>query len=136
MNETRGAESERRPEGELMIRMSAMPADANPMGDIFGGWLLSHMDLAGGEFAVRRARGRTATVAIDAMQFYAPVRVGDMLCCYVRIKRIGTTSMAIWVEAWAERRRSHDAVLVTEGMFTYVALDDDGRPRPVPPDEP
>ncbi len=125
----------REPDGELSIRTLAMPADTNPAGDIFGGWLLSQMDIAGGEYAVRRARGRTATVAIDGMVFHQPVRVGDMLCCFTRISRIGTTSMAVKIEAWVERRYTHEPVLVTEGSFTYVAIDDDGRPRPVPPED-
>lgn len=123
---------ERRPRGELQIRTLAMPADANPNGDIFGGWLLSQMDVAGGIFASQRARGRVATVAIDAMAFHLPVYVGDVLCCYADMERLGRTSMAVHIEAWVIRRDAARRVLVTEGRFTYVAIGEDRRPRPVP----
>jgi len=119
------------PEGELSIRTVAMPADANPSGDIFGGWLLSQMDVAGGIIAHRISRGRTVTVAVDAMKFHLPVFVGDILCCYAAVTRIGTTSIAVKVEAWAERRDSIVKVKVTEGVFTYVAIDENRKPRPV-----
>jgi acyl-CoA thioesterase YciA len=115
------------------LRSIAMPADANPNGDIFGGWILSQMDLAGGNVAVQRAKGRVATVAITAMTFHLPVFVGDEVSCYCSIEKIGRTSMAIKVEAWARRARSGETVKVTEGIFTYVAIGDDRRPRPVPP---
>jgi acyl-CoA thioesterase YciA len=115
------------------LRTIAMPADANPNGDIFGGWILSQMDLAGGNLAVQRAKGRVATVAITAMTFHLPVYVGDEVSCYCSVEKIGRTSMAIKVEAWARRSRSGETVKVTEGIFTYVALGDDRRPRPVPP---
>ncbi len=120
------------PRGELAIRALAMPADANPSGDIFGGWVLSQMDTAGGIVAAQRARGRVATVAITAMSFHLPVYIGDVLCVYVEMERIGRTSMTTWVEAWALRRRDGQRVRVTEGQFVYVALDAEGRPRPVP----
>jgi acyl-CoA thioesterase YciA len=120
------------PTGELSIRTVAMPADANPAGDIFGGWLLSQMDVAGGIIAHRIAQGRAATVAVDAMKFHLPVFVGDILCCYAAVSRIGTTSIAVKVEAWAERRDSAVKVKVTEGVFTYVAIDEKRKPRPVP----
>jgi acyl-CoA thioesterase YciA len=120
------------PRGELSIRTVAMPADANPAGDIFGGWLLSQMDVAGGIIAHRIALGRTATVAVDAMKFHMPVFVGDILCCYAAVSRIGRTSIAVRVEAWAERRNSTVRVKVTEGTFTYVAIDEHRRPRAVP----
>lgn len=123
---------ERRPRGELQIRTLAMPADANPNGDIFGGWLLAQMDVAGGIFASQRARGRVATVAIDAMAFHLPVYVGDVLCCYADLERLGRTSMAVHIEAWVIRRDAVRRVLVTEGKFTYVAIGEDRRPRPVP----
>ena len=126
------AQPEVRPRGELAIRTLAMPADANPSGDIFGGWVLSQMDIAGGIVASQRARGRLATVAITAMSFHLPVYIGDVLCVYVDIERIGRTSIATWVEAWALRRRGGQRVRVTEGEFVYVALDAEGRPRPVP----
>jgi acyl-CoA thioesterase YciA len=120
------------PRGQLAIRTIAMPADANPSGDIFGGWVLSQMDLAGGITASQRARGRVATVAVDAMTFHKPVYVGDVLCVYARIVRIGRTSIAVQLEAWALRRSHGLRERVTEGLFTMVAIDDKGRPRPVP----
>ncbi|MGE0566056.1 MAG: acyl-CoA thioesterase [Alphaproteobacteria bacterium] len=123
------------PRGELSIRTVAMPADANPFGDIFGGWLLSQMDIAGGIIAGRRAHGRTATVAVEAMKFHLPVFVGDILACYAYVTRVGTTSIAVKVEAWAERRDSTELVKVTEGVFTYVAMGPNRRPRPVPTDD-
>jgi len=130
------AESEpgRAPRGTLEIRTVAMPADTNPNGDIFGGWLMAQMDVAGGIASARRAAGRVATVAVDAMTFHAPVFVGDVLCCYADIERIGRTSMAIHIEAWVIRRTSAERILVTEGRFTYVAIGEDRRPRPVPPE--
>ncbi len=122
------------PRGELAIRILAMPADANPSGDIFGGWVLSQMDIAGGIMAGQRAQGRVATVAVTAMTFHLPVHIGDVLCVYVDIARIGRTSIATWVEAWALRHRFGERVRVTEGEFVYVAIDAEGRPRPVPKD--
>ena len=119
------------PRGELSLRTLAMPRDANPNGDIFGGWVLSQMDIAAGMSASRRARGRVATVAIDAMTFKLPVYVGDILCVYTDIERIGTSSMAIHVEAWVLRDRMGERLKVTEGEFTFVAIDDERKPRPV-----
>jgi acyl-CoA thioesterase YciA len=118
---------------EPALRSIAMPADANPNGDIFGGWILSQMDLAGGNVAVQRAKGRVATVAITAMAFHLPVYVGDEVSCYCSMEKIGRTSMAIKVETWARRGLTGETVKVTEGIFTYVALGPDRRPRPVPP---
>jgi acyl-CoA thioesterase YciA len=109
-----------------------MPADTNSAGDIFGGWLLAQMDVAGGTIAYERAAGRVATVAIDAMTFHAPVYVGDLVSCYADVVAIGHTSLTIHVETWAQRARSGDPVKVTEGRFTYVALGTDGRKRPIP----
>ncbi len=123
------------PRGKLAIRTLAMPADANPSGDIFGGWVLSQMDIGGGIAASQRAQGRVATVAIDAMTFHLPVYVGDVLCVYADVERIGRTSMSLHLEAWALRRRQGERVRVTEGRFTFVAIDDDGRPRPVQPED-
>ena len=125
------------PRGTLATRTLAMPADANPNGDIFGGWVLAQMDIAGGITAGARARGRVATVAVDAMVFHRPVYVGDVLCTYADIIRIARPSIAINIEAWALRGTLSDRVLddhvkVTEGTFTLVAIDDAGRPRPVP----
>ena len=121
----------REPRGTLSIRTLCMPADTNQNGDIFGGWLLGQMDIAGGIFASTTAKGRTATVAVDAMTFRKPVYVGDVVCVYADLIRIGTTSIAVHVEAWAIRRNEMTRQLVTEGNFTYVALDDGGRPRKV-----
>ena len=124
--------SERPPHAEPALRGIAMPADANPHGDIFGGWLLSQMDLAGGTAATRRAKGRTATVAITAMTFHHPVFVGDEVTCYAEIIKVGRTSITVKVESWARRGIGDEQVAVTEGIFTYVAVGDDRRPRPVP----
>ncbi len=123
------------PDGELVIRTLAMPADANPSGDIFGGWVLSQMDIAGGITAGQRARGRVATVAVTAMTFHLPVFVGDVLCVYTEIEKVGRTSITVALEAWALRGRLGGRARVTEGRFVFVALGEDGRPRPVPPDE-
>ncbi len=128
-NETPGASQDEGPNGELAIRTLAMPADTNPSGDIFGGWLLSQMDIAGGETAAKRAGGRTVTVGIEAMTFHRPVYVGDMVGFYAEVIRIGRTSIAVRVEAWAERRGTLERVQVTEGVFTYVAMGEDRKPR-------
>jgi len=120
------------PQGELCLQTVAMPADTNPRGDIFGGWILSQMDIAGGILAHQRAKGRTATVAIESMKFHLPVFVGDVVGCYGMIVRTGRTSIAIQIEAWARRGHSAEMVRVTEGVFTYVAIDDQRRPRPLP----
>lgn len=124
------------PRGELTVRTIAMPADTNANGDIFGGWVLSQMDQAGGIAGVERARGRVVTVALDAMTFIRPVRVGDVLCVYTQIESVGRTSMKIHVEAWARRFTTHDRQKVTDATFTFVAIDDAGRPRPIPPAPP
>ena len=120
------------PRGDLTVRLAAMPGDTNANGDIFGGWVLSQMDQAGGIAAVEYAEGRVVTVAIDAMTFIRPVKVGDVLCVYTAIDRVGRTSIGVHVEAWARRFRTHDREKVTDATFTFVAIDDDGRPRPVP----
>lgn len=118
---------------EPAIRTFAMPADTNANGDIFGGWLMAQMDLAGAVAAVRRAKGRVVTVAVDAMTFHRPVRVGDLVSCYAEIVRVGRSSMSVALEIWVERRlTSGEVEKVTEGRFTYVAIDEQGRPRPVP----
>ena len=122
------------PRGQLTTRTLAMPADANPSGDIFGGWVLSQMDIAAGICAGQRAQGRVATVAIDAMKFIRPVSVGDVLCVYCEVEKVGRTSLAIHLEAWALKNRIGERVKVTEGLFTFVAIDADGKPRPVPAD--
>jgi acyl-CoA thioesterase YciA len=123
--------AEREPRGSLSIRTLAMPADTNQYGDIFGGWLLGQMDIAGGIFAAVVSRGRTATVAVDAMTFRKPVFVGDVMCIYTDLIRIGKTSITVHVEAWVIRRGASKRVLVTDGNFTYVALNDERRPRTV-----
>lgn len=120
------------PKGALTIRTLAMPADTNPAGDIFGGWVLSQMDIAGSICAVERVQGRVATVAVEAMTFIAPVKVGDVLCVYTTIERVGNTSITIAMEAWARRNRLADRVKVTEGRFVYVALDEHGQKRVIP----
>ncbi len=120
------------PRGQLSLRTLAMPRDANPSGDIFGGWVLSQMDIAAGMMATQRSHGRVATVAIDGMSFQLPVFVGDILCVYTEIVGIGTTSMKLHVEAWALREKVGERVKVTEGLFTFVAIDANRKPRPVP----
>lgn len=122
-----------KPHGELTVRTVPMPADTNSAGDIFGGWVLSQMDIAGGIAAADRARGRVATVAIEAMTFIAPVKVGDLLSVYCTVSRVGKTSLTISMETWVQRNRIHELVKVTEGKFVYVALDEAGRPRAVEP---
>ena len=125
------------PSGDLTVRTLAMPADTNANGDIFGGWVMSQMDQAGGIAAVERAQGRVVTVAVDGMHFIRPVRVGDVLCVYTRLERVGRTSMTIKVEAWARRFQTRLREKVTSATFTFVAIDSDGRPRSVPaPSEP
>lgn len=126
------ADSEK-PRGELTVRISAMPADTNAAGDIFGGWVLSRMDQAGGIAAAQRSRGRTVTIAVDAMKFIRPVHVGDVLEVYTGVEHIGRTSMKIHIEAWARRFRTYVQEKVTDATFTFVAVDDNGRPRPIPP---
>ena len=120
------------PRGELSIRTLAIPADANPSGDIFGGWLVSQMDIAASMAASQRSHGRVATVAIDAMSFKLPVFVGDIVCVYTEIVRIGRTSMTIHVEAWVLRGRIGKRVKVTDGQFTFVAIDENRKPQPIP----
>ena len=116
------------------LRTIAMPADTNPNGDIFGGWLLAQMDLAGGVVALRRACGRVATVGIEAMTFHKPVFVGDEVSCFAHVVKVGRTSIRVRVETWVRRHRTGEPVKVTEGVFTFVAIGDDGRPREVPKD--
>lgn len=123
------------PRGELTTRTLTMPADANPAGDIFGGWVLAQMDIAGGICAAERAQSRTVTVALDGMHFIRPVKIGDVLCVYTEIERVGNTSLDIHVEAWVQRDRSRRTVKVTEAKLRFVALGADGRPRPVPRDD-
>jgi acyl-CoA thioesterase YciA len=118
--------------GELVIRTIAMPADTNPSGDIFGGWIISQMDLGSGILATNVAKTRVVTVAIERMSFLRPVRIGDRVACYAWVEKIGRTSMIIPVEVWVQRYMSGEEVLVTKGVFTYVALGPDGKPMPIP----
>jgi acyl-CoA thioesterase YciA len=120
-----------RPRGELTLRTLAMPADANPAGDIFGGWVMSQMDIGSALCAVARTKSRVVTVAVDRMSFIAPVYVGDVLCVYAEVDKIGHTSLNVHVEAWALRNRQGERAQVTQGTFVFVALDDDGKPKPV-----
>ncbi len=120
------------PEGQPVGRVIAMPADTNPEGDIFGGWLLAHMDLAGATPAFELAQGRCSTVAVDGMVFHQPVAVGDEVSIYARVVRAGRTSIGVHVEAWKRPRYGGEKVKVTEGVFTYVAIDAERRPRLLP----
>lgn len=120
------------PKGALTIRTLAMPADTNPAGDIFGGWVMSQMDIAGAIAAVERVKGRVVTVAVEAMTFIAPVKVGDVLCVYAEIERIGTTSITVGLEAWVRRNRLADRSKVTDARFVYVSLDENGQKRVIP----
>src|SRR5260370_21371869 len=117
---------------EPALRSIAMPGDATPNGGIFGGWLLAQMDLAGGSVAWQCEQGRVATVAIPGMTFHRPVFIGDEVSCYAAITHIGRTSLTIHIETWVRRHLSTERVKVTEGIFTYVAIGTDRRPRPVP----
>jgi acyl-CoA thioesterase YciA len=121
-------------DSEPMIRAIAMPADANPSGDIFGGWLMSQMDLAGANAASRRSCGRCVTVAVDGMVFHEPVFIGDEVSLYCTVIRVGRTSMTIRIEAWRRSRTSDTRNKVTEAMFTYVAVDENRKPRAVDSD--
>jgi acyl-CoA thioesterase YciA len=112
-----------------------MPSDTNPDGDIFGGWLMSQMDIAGGVLAGGIAKGRVVTISVDGMTFLRPVYVGDVVCVYGDVERLGNTSMVLSLEAWVLRRRQAPRIKVTEGRFTFVAIDDNGRPRAIPKDE-
>ncbi len=121
------------PRGELSLRTLAMPADTNANGDIFGGWLLSQMDIAGGIFVAKTIHLRNVTVAIEAMTFRKPVFVGDVVSVYTHIERMGRTTITLRVEAWVTRSNESRLILVTDGTFTYVAIDADGKPTPVKP---
>lgn len=120
------------PRGELTIQTLAMPADTNPNGDIFGGWIVSQMDLAAGVLAKKRSAGRVVTVAIHSMTFLKPVHVGDIVSCHVELTNVGNTSMTIAVEVWAESVFTCTPYQVTEGVLVFVAVDEHGKPRKVP----
>ena len=119
------------PKGELSIRTLAMPSDTNQNGDIFGGWLLSQMDIGGGVFASKIAKSRTVTVAIEAMNFRKAVYVGDLVSVYGHLVRVGRTSITVRLEAWVVRRQELQSILVTDGNFTYVSIDDQGHPQAI-----
>jgi acyl-CoA thioesterase YciA len=120
------------PVGDRAIAVVAMPADTNPSGDIFGGWILSQMDIAGGVAASQLANGRTATIGVKEMEFHKPVSVGDLVSCYTQLQKIGTSSITIKIEAWITNRYNPSSLVkVTEGVFTYVAIDENRKPRPV-----
>ncbi len=122
-----------KPKGALTIQVLAMPADTNPAGDIFGGWLLSQMDIAGGVFCRKIAKGRVVTVALEETTFNHPVFIGDTLCCYVSLVRQGKTSITVRVEAWVNREYESDGSMkVTEGLYTYVKVDEKRRPILIP----
>ncbi len=125
----------RQPRGILVLRTLAMPKDTNPKGDIFGGWILSQMDIAGGLMASEIAQGRTVTISVDKMIFEMPVRVGEAICVHAELLKVGNSSMDIRIEVWARPlvvAYEADRQLVTEGIFRYIAIDDQGKPRRVP----
>ncbi|WP_298444860.1 acyl-CoA thioester hydrolase YciA [uncultured Ferrimonas sp.] len=126
------------PQGELVLRTLAMPADTNANGDIFGGWIMSQMDIAGGLKAKQLARGRVCTVTVDKMTFHRPVAVGDTVCVYGAVLKRGNSSLQLHLETWVRpiNYDSDEHYLVTDAVFTYVAIDDDGRPRPLPQPKP
>lgn len=125
-------DSERLPGADPVIRTIAMPADTNPAGDIFGGWLMAQMDLAAGNVAARIARGRCATIAVDQMTFLSPLLVGDEVSFYGTVVKRGRTSISIRIEAWRRKRDEDEMRRVTEATFTFVAIDEDRKPRPLP----
>jgi acyl-CoA thioesterase YciA len=127
--------TEAEPRGDLCIRTLAMPADTNANGDIFGGWLLSQMDIGGGVFASKVAKSRTVTVAIEAMNFRKPVYVGDLVSVHANLVRVGRTSVTVHLEAWILRRKEMLSILVTDGNFTYVSIDEQGHPQTIKRDE-
>jgi len=130
------------PEGELLLRTSPMPSETNAIGDIFGGWIMSQMDIAGAMMAIEIAGGRAVTIAVEAMRFIKPVRIGDIVCCYGKVMRIGTTSITIRVEVWLKPgfqemtiEKNREFSLVTEASYTYVAVDHEGHKRRIPKTE-
>lgn len=120
------------PRGDLTIQTLAMPISTNPNGDIFGGWIVSQMDLAAGVLAKKISKGRAATVAINSMSFLRPVHVGNLVSCHVELIKQGTTSLTISVEVWTETLATGEKYKVTEGTFVFVAIDENGKPRKVP----
>ncbi|WP_341862533.1 acyl-CoA thioesterase [Gymnodinialimonas sp. 57CJ19] len=122
------------PQGTLTLQTVPMPGDTNAGGDVFGGWVVSQMDIAAGTTAIDRAQGRCATVAIEALRFHAPVLVGDLFSVYTQITATGRTSVTMHIEAWVRRQRTSEKILVTEGDFTFVAIAESGVTRPLPPE--
>jgi len=127
------SETETLPTIAPTIRVTTMPADANPYGDIFGGWLMSQMDMAAGLVAARHSAGRAVTIAVDGMAFLRPVFVGDEVSVFAHLVKVGNTSMSIEVEAWRRARHSAESYKVTQARFVFVAIDENRQPRPVPP---
>ncbi len=121
----------KKPQGELEVRTIAMPADTNANGDIFGGWVVSQMDLAGASYALKYTKGRAVTMAINAMSFISPVKVGELLSCYVSLYKLGNTSIQIKIESWVISPADLQSRQVTEGIFTFVAVDENNRPRAI-----
>lgn len=119
------------PRGDLASRVLAMPTDTNPKGDIFGGWIMSLMDMAGKMSATTVANGRVVTVAVDRIVFREPVKVGDVVCCYTQILKTGRTSITLSIEVWVLRQGKGERAKVTDAVFTFVSVDDEGRPRPI-----
>src|SRR6202008_1464184 len=128
--------TEAEPQGRLCIQTLAMPADTNQNGDIFGGWLLSQMDLSGGVFAAKITKTRNVTVAIDAINFRKPVYVGDLVSVFCTLGRIGRPSIMGHLESWVTPRKETQSILVTDGNFTYVSIDDQGHPQAINRDNP
>ncbi|MDH2997391.1 acyl-CoA thioesterase [Pasteurellaceae bacterium LFhippo2] len=126
--------STRQPEGSLILRTLAMPSDTNANGDIFGGWIMSQMDMGGAILAKELAKGRVVTVSVDKMNFLRPVKVGDVVCCYGKCIRVGRSSMQVKVEVWIKKvyEGVRDRHCVTEAVFSFVAIDKEGKPRPIP----
>ena len=122
------------PVGELSIRTIAMPGDTNPAGHIFGGWVLSQMDMAGAIHAASLTRTRVVTIAVDSMKFHKPIHIGDEVSCYTSVERTGKTSLSIHIETWVRRERHGSPLMVTAGHFTYVAIDEDGAPAVIEPE--
>jgi len=131
MSDGQGDKAGKAERGEPVIRTAPMPSDMNGNGDIFGGWVLSQMDIAGGIMAARRSQGRVATVAVDSMTFKQPIKVGDVVSIYAQVTRVGRTSIAVHMETIVARRLDPEEIKVTEGTFIYVAIDANGRPRPI-----
>lgn len=127
----RASNSRAEPRGELASRVMAMPADTNPRGDMFGGWIMSMMDSSGKMAAAALADGLVVTVAVSKIAFLQPVKVGDTVCCYTEVIRVGRSSITLDVEVWVRRQGQGERVKVTEAEFTFVAIDDEGRPRPL-----